>query len=141
MLIKRLLTLLTLALISLFSFSVFAAQTPKISQAELMGLLSQQQSEQETKSDPTFIVLDVRTPKEFNNGHIKNAINISHNTVTENLSLLEKYKDKMIVVHCRSGRRAISAEKVLQENGFSNVRHLDGDMLGWVRAKLPIVKE
>jgi len=141
MLIKRLLTLLTLALISLFSFSLFAAQTPKISQAELMGLLSQQPSEQETKSDPTFIVLDVRTPKEFNNGHIKNAINISHNTVTENLSLLEKYKDKMIVVHCRSGRRAISAEKVLQENGFSNVRHLDGDMLGWVRAKLPIVKE
>lgn len=141
MLIKRLLTLLTLALISLFSFSVFSAQTPKISQAELVDLLSQQQSEQETKSDPTFIVLDVRTPKEFNNGHIKNAINISHNTVTENLSLLEKYKDKMIVVHCRSGRRAMSAEKVLQENGFLNVRHLDGDMLGWVRAKLPIVKE
>lgn len=141
MFLKKSLTLLTLALVSLFSFSVFAAQTPKISQAELMELLSQQQSEQKTQSDPAFIVLDVRTPKEFNNGHIKNAINISHNTVAENLSFLEKYKDKMIVVHCRSGRRAISAEKVLQENGFSNIRHLDGDMLGWVRAKLPIVKE
>jgi rhodanese-related sulfurtransferase len=141
MLIKRLSTLLTLALVSLFSFSVFATQTPKISQAELVELLSEQESKQKKTSEPEFIVLDVRTPKEFNNGHINNAINISHNTVTDNLRLLAEHKNKMIVVHCRSGRRAITAEKILKENGFTNVRHLEGDMLGWVKAKLPLVKE
>lgn len=141
MFIKKLLTLFILALVPLFSFSAFATQTPTISQVELMKLLSAQEAEQKTTSESEFIVLDVRTPKEFNNGHINNAINISHNTVANNLSFLAEHKDKMIVVHCRSGRRAITAEKVLQENGFRNVRHLEGDMLGWVKAKLPLVKE
>jgi len=47
----------------------------------------------------------------------------------------------MIVVHCRSGRRAIVAESVLQDNGFLNVRHLEGDMNAWVKAKLPLIKQ
>ncbi|WP_076417213.1 rhodanese-like domain-containing protein [Colwellia sp. UCD-KL20] len=126
--------LLSFALFSLLSLNVFAEQTPTISQAELMKLLTQ-------PNDSSFIVLDVRTPQEFNAGHIKNAINVSHNTVKDNLSVLSKYKDKMVVVHCRSGKRALVAEHVLKENGFSNLRHLDGDMLGWVDAKLPLIKE
>lgn len=89
----------------------------------------------------SFSLLAAQTPTEFAHGHIKNAINISHNTVKDNLPLLAEHKDTMIVVHCRSGRRAIVAEKVLHENGFTNIRHLEGDMLGWVNSKLPLVKE
>lgn len=126
--------LLSFALFSLLSLNVFAEQTATISQAELVNLLAQ-------PNDSSFVILDVRTPQEFNEGHIKNAINISHNTVKDNLSVLDKYKDKMVVVHCRSGKRALIAEHVLKENGFSNLRHLDGDMLGWVDAKLPLIKE
>lgn len=121
-----------------FCFFVQAAQTPTISQTELVELLSQSEKSV-TATEPSFIVLDVRTATEFNNGHIKNAINISHNSVSENINLLEKYKNKKIVVHCRSGRRAIIAEKILQENGFLNVRHLEGDIIEWVNAELPLV--
>ncbi|WP_426359696.1 rhodanese-like domain-containing protein [Pseudocolwellia sp. HL-MZ19] len=142
MLIKKLLAFATFISISAFSVNVFAAQTPTISQDELMKLLSvSEKGINATEEASNFIVLDVRTPVEFNRGHIKNAINISHNTVADNLSLLTQHKDKMIVVHCRSGRRAITAESVLQDNGFSNIRHLEGDMNAWVKAKLPLIKE
>ncbi|MDO7084251.1 rhodanese-like domain-containing protein [Pseudocolwellia sp. AS88] len=134
MLIKKLLTVATFISISIFSANIFAAQTPIISQDELVKLMSSQDT-------ANFIVLDVRTAEEFNQGHIKNAINISHNSVADNLSLLAQHKDKMIVVHCRSGRRAIVAESVLQDNGFLNVRHLEGDMNAWVKAKLPLIKQ
>lgn len=126
--------LLSFAILTLCSFNLFAEQTPTISQNELVKLLAQPHS-------TNFIVLDVRTPKEYNNGHIKGAINISHNTITQNFSLLESHKDKMIVVHCRSGSRAVSAERALKENGVTNIRHLEGDMLGWVAAKLPLVTQ
>lgn len=126
--------LLSLTVFTLFSLSVFADQTPKISQAELITLLAQ-------PNNSDFFVLDVRTPKEYNNGHIEGAINISHNTITKNFSFLDSYKNKMIVVHCQSGRRAVSAENALKENGFHNIRHLEGDMLGWVAAKLPVIKK
>ncbi len=120
-------------LLTLLSFTAAAEKTPTISQIQLVELLSQ-------PDNTTYVVLDVRTPREFNAGHIEGAINISHNTISNNLAILDKYKNKTVVVHCRSGMRALSAEKVLKKNGFSNLRHLEGDMLGWVKAKLPLVK-
>jgi len=140
MLKNKLLTLCSLLFISFVSLNVSATQTPLISQTELLKLLSEQEAQANKEHDSSFIVLDVRTPAEFKQGHIKNAINISHNKVKDNLSMLAAHKNKMIVVHCRSGRRAISAEKVLQESGFSNVRHLEGDMNAWMKMNLPIEK-
>lgn len=134
--IKSSLTLFMLSVNMLFSFNVFSAQTTKISQVDLLALISQ--PEQSKTVNTEFIVLDVRTPREFKNGHIKGAINISHNTISQNLPFLEQYKDKMVVVYCRSGVRARSAERVLHANGFADLRHLEGNMLGWVSAKLPI---
>jgi len=131
MLIKKLLSFTVFAFLS---FNLFAEQTPTISQAELVALL-----EQPNQTD--FIVLDVRTANEYNNGHIEGALNISHNTILDNLSRLTAYKDKTIIVHCRSGKRAVSAENALKANGFSQVRHLEGDMLGWVAAQLPLTKK
>ena len=86
------------------------------------------------------LVLDVRSADEFAEGHIAGAINISHDEINANLSKIMAYKDQTVVVHCRSGRRAISAENDLRAAGFSDLRHLDGDMNAWQAADLPIVK-
>jgi len=89
------------------------------------------------------IVLDVRSKGEYEEGHIDGALNVSHTEIEDNLSLLanlNQYKDKTIVVHCRSGYRAGKAEAILTENGFTKLRHLEGDMNGWQDAKLPTVK-
>lgn len=119
-------------ILGLFSFLSMAEQTALISQQDLLALMS-------NKSSNT-VVLDVRTPKEFNEGHIEGAINVSHDQIKENLKTLLAYKDKTVVVHCRSGRRAVSAENALRAAGFSDLRHLDGDMKGWQAANLPLVK-
>lgn len=120
--------------LAISSFLSAANEVTNISQQQLMSILSAPKSS-------SYIVLDVRTPEEFAQGHIKGAINISHDQVENNLSKLKKYRDSMVVVHCRSGRRAKSAEAVLSENGFSQLRHLTGDYNGWVNADLPLVKE
>ncbi|WP_199609494.1 rhodanese-like domain-containing protein [Flocculibacter collagenilyticus] len=87
-----------------------------------------------------IVILDVRTAKEFAEGHVPNAINISHDELPLNLSQLKTLQDKTIVVYCRSGRRAGIAEDILSEQGFNHIQHLAGDMKGWRAAKLPIEK-
>lgn len=121
-----------LLVLSLCAFASFAEQTPTITQQELITSLSIP----ETKT----IVLDVRTPEEFAQGHIKGAINISHDQIEKKLSKIIAFKDQTVVVHCRSGRRAVSAEDALRKAGFSDLRHLVGDMNGWMAAGLPLEK-
>ena len=85
----------------------------------------------------SYVVLDTRSAEEFAEGHIKGAINIPHDQVAENLNLLSEYSET-IVVHCRSGRRALVAEQALLDAGFTNVKHLAGDMKGWKAQNLPL---
>ncbi|MCW8832783.1 MAG: rhodanese-like domain-containing protein [Colwellia sp.] len=124
--IKSLFTLI----LSLFTLAVFAGETAKISQQELLTALD--------KGAENLVVLDVRSEGEYQHGHIAGAINISHDKVEESLSQLTQYKNSTVVVYCRSGRRAGIAEAILAKNGFSDLRHLTGDMNGWVAAKLPV---
>lgn len=121
-----------LVVLGLFSFLSVAEQTTPISQQALLKLMAD--------SPANMIVLDVRTPKEFQSGHIEGAVNVRHDQINENLKKILSYKDKTVVVHCRSGRRAATAENALRAAGFSDLRHLEGDMNGWVSANLPIIK-
>jgi len=116
---------------SLIAGSVFAGETPQISQQELLSALK--------APNNNIVILDVRSEEEYNQGHIADAVNMSHDLIADNLSKLAQYKNKTVVVHCRSGHRAGIAEKILTKNGFSDLHHLTGDMNGWVEAKLPVV--
>lgn len=84
------------------------------------------------------LVLDVRTPEEFADGHITGALNIAHDEIAARVAELPADRGTEIVVHCRSGKRAATAEATLAELGFTNVRHLEGDYLGWQAAGLPV---
>nr|WP_297347068.1 rhodanese-like domain-containing protein [uncultured Glaciecola sp.] len=77
------------------------------------------------------LLLDVRTVEEYTNSHIPTSVNIPLNEIETRLSSLSEFKDSGVVVYCRSGFRAGKAITLLEENGFTNVMHLDGDMLGW----------
>ena len=64
-------------------------------------------------------LVDVRTPAEFSEGHVKGSVNIPLDTVPNSL---KKFKDKnQIVVFCRSGNRSGQAKTILEQNGFTNV--------------------
>ena len=87
-----------------------------------------------------WLILDVRTPEEYRNGHIAKAINIPYDQIAGELDKLKHHQKKTIVVYCRSGRRAGIAVTELHQYGFTDVRHLKGDMLLWQENKLPLVK-
>lgn len=64
-------------------------------------------------------LVDVRTPGEFSQGHVKGSVNIPLDSIP---SQLQKFKDKKnIVVFCRSGSRSSQAKNILEQNGFTNV--------------------
>jgi len=125
--IKNLIILVT----SLFATVIYASETPQISQQELLTALK--------VPNHNIVVLDVRSAEEYENGHLVGAINVSHDTIADRLNQLSRYKNSTVVVYCRSGRRADFAENILTNNGFKNLRHLTGDMNGWLEARLPIV--
>lgn len=122
---------LFILVLSLFTLAAFAGETPQISQQDLLKNLE--------KPNNNIVILDVRSEEEYNQGHVAGAINVSHNTVADNLAQLAQYKDSTVVVYCRSGRRAGFAEDILVKDGFKNLLHLTGDMNGWVAEKLPVV--
>ena len=68
------------------------------------------------------IILDVRSKSEYAGGHIKGSINISVDTLRNNLGKL-KDKDKPIITCCASGMRSASAKSILISNGFTQVHN------------------
>lgn len=69
-------------------------------------------------AEGAFLV-DVRSPGEFAEGHVKNSVNIPLDRIAAELP---KFKNKKnIVVFCRSGNRSSMAKSVLEQNGFTNV--------------------
>ena len=85
-----------------------------------------------------LLIVDVRSPKEFAEGHVPGALNIPHDELGDRLAELGEARDRPVVLYCQSGRRAGMASTTLIGAGFVDVRHLDGDMSGWRAAELPI---
>tara|TARA_B100000745_G_scaffold174825_1_gene114505 strand:- start:2703 stop:3089 length:387 start_codon:yes stop_codon:yes gene_type:complete len=100
-------------------------------------LWSKEQLLSEKNSGNKMLILDVRSPGEYERGHVPGAINIPHNQVENRLPEIIEYKDQTVVVYCRSGRRAGMAESVLEASGFTQLKHLEGDWLGWEASKQP----
>jgi glyoxylase-like metal-dependent hydrolase (beta-lactamase superfamily II)/rhodanese-related sulfurtransferase len=90
--------------------------------------------------EPPPVVLDVREPEEFTGalGHIRGALPVPLDALAQRLPKLVGYSDLEIVVVCRAGARSASAAVVLKGAGFKDVKNLDGGMLAWVEAGLPV---
>ena len=77
-----------------------------------------------------YIILDVRTPEEFAEKHIPNAINVPNENIgTDEISQLPN-KDQLIMVYCRSGRRSKEAAEKLVKLGYTNIVEFGG-ILDW----------
>ena len=92
------------------------------------------------QKEKDVIILDVRTPQEYQEGHISNAINIPVQILGQQLDKLNNFKDKKILVYCRSGNRSAIASQILDRAGFKNVYNLKGGLLEWKASGLPLVK-
>lgn len=76
-------------------------------------------------SDKDVLLLDVREIEEFEERNIPKAINIPLNKLLFNLDDIEDYKDKDVIVYCRSGHRSITACNLLTMEGFNKLYNLE----------------
>jgi rhodanese-related sulfurtransferase len=86
------------------------------------------------------IIIDVRTPEEFESGHIEGAININvfDKTFTTKLSKLDK--SIPIFMYCKSGGRSFSAAKKASNLGFEKIYDLQGGIINWARNNYEVTK-
>lgn len=86
------------------------------------------------------LLLDVRQPEEYAAIHAPNAKLIPLGELPARLPEIATYKDKPIVVMCRSGRRSAKGVELLKEAGYSNVSNLAGGIQGWESDGLAVVR-
>lgn len=91
-------------------------------------------------SDNDYILVDVRTPKEYRNGHMKNAVNVSyfHNWFTDSIKKLDH--NKTIYMYCQTQHRSPLASRKMKKMGFKKIIDLKGGFMKWENTQLPIVK-
>ncbi|MCL1600427.1 MAG: rhodanese-like domain-containing protein [Actinomycetia bacterium] len=89
--------------------------------------------------DSSEIILDIRTPAEFDQGIIEGAINIDFYEPTFSSDLDALDKDARYVVYCRSGSRSGEAMSTFADLGFTNVTEIDGGIANWYETGLPVV--
>jgi thioredoxin len=87
------------------------------------------------------LILDVRTPNEYYSGHIAGATLIPLQQLSQRLSEIQQYKDKEILIYCRSGNRSTVASEILIESGFKKLYNLRSGILGWQKEGFEIQKE
>lgn len=78
----------------------------------------------EDKHDKDLVILDVRESKNFNNGHLQNAINIPFEDIDKRMDELRNYKNKDIIVYCNTGRKSAEVAEKLVESGFTDVTNV-----------------
>ena len=92
--------------------------------------ITSEEAKQIMDSEEGYIILDVRTQEEYDQGHIPGAIVISHEEIAEKAEKVLTDKDQLILVYCRSGRRSKLAAEALVELGYTNIKEFGG-IIDW----------
>lgn len=119
-----------LALSTLFN-TAMAADAKNISVDEAAKLL---------KTDTNIVVLDVRTPGEFESGHIKGATNINLNDKDFKKRVAALDKSKTYIIHCAAGGRSTKACEQIKGMKFKNMLHMNEGFNAWKEAGKPVEK-
>lgn len=86
------------------------------------------------------VILDIRERKDYERGHVVDALNIPLAKLQERIVELDKYKSVPVIVVCAMGQHAGDAVKQLQERGFAQACKMGGGMAEWSAQSLPVVK-
>jgi rhodanese-related sulfurtransferase len=90
--------------------------------------------------DPGFVLLDVRTPKEFDAERIEGAVMVDYLSPSFREEMAKFDRNKTYLVYCRTGNRTQGALKAMRELGFGNLFHLEGGITKWKEAGFPTAR-
>ncbi len=97
--------------------------------------------ERRLKAREPLVVIDVRDPDEYRDGHIEGAVNISRGFLEFRVAGTVPDQSTPVVVYCQSGLRSLLAGKALKELDYRNVINLQGGYQKWAQSGLPVVRE
>lgn len=107
-------------------------------QSNYKEVTSKEAAELIKKNQP--LVLDVRTPREYKWGHLKDAVLIPVQQLDKRMEELLQYKDKDILIYCATGNRSTVASKILIDAGFKRILNMRYGISRWSKEKMPVVK-
>ena len=141
---RALLQLLAVAIISsAVSFSSMAADAKVDSKTEAKPAVKNIKVADAAKllaEKKEVVVLDVRTPEEFNEGHLKGAVNINIQSPTFKEDVAKLDKSKTYLVNCAAGGRSTRACNAMGGMGFKDALNLEGGFKAWSAAGQPVEK-
>ena len=94
----------------------------------------------DTGSVSPIVILDVRTKREFDSGHLNDAINIDINSAPFKEEISKLNKNKTYLVYCRSGKRSKRAQNIMKELRFHKSLNMLGGFIAWEKAGYPFIK-
>lgn len=97
--------------------------------------LSYEEMQKIRKENVNNMLIDVRNPNEYNEGHLDGAINIPNYEIEKKIDIIVPNKKDIIILYCQSGNRSKRAQKELQQIGYENVYSLAGGIGSIRRAK------
>jgi rhodanese-related sulfurtransferase len=129
-----------IALVALFLASGVMLLWPEIQRA--MGGANEIGTLEATRlmNQGSTLVLDIRDAPEYASGHVPKARHIPMGELSKRVDEIGKYKDKAVIVTCRTGSRSGAASRFLRKAGFNTVYQLKGGLAAWQQASLPVEK-
>ena len=111
---------------------------PVLARVTSIGVDEAYELVQKHGGDEDFVILDVRTPGEYADGRLENALNIDYyaDTFKDELDALDR--SKTYLVYCRTGGRSGRTLRMMEELGFQNVYNMKGGFTSWQQKKYPV---
>ena len=129
---KLFLMLLALGAVGLSACGIQSDSDDTASQPEKVTYISVsgKEAKQKMETEKDYIILDVRTQEEFDEGHIPGAVLIPDYEIQQRAEKELTDKNQLILVYCRSGRRSKLAAQALADMGYTNVTEFGG-IIDW----------
>jgi rhodanese-related sulfurtransferase len=137
------LVFMIMAMLALGKASIAETDTA-IEETQVIKNVSPQEAHvliEKNNKNPDFVILDVRTPEEFSEGHIEDAVNLDFYSDNFEEELEKLDKNKTYVTHCRSGSRSAKTLNLMKELGFKEAYNITGGIVQWESEGLPTTKE
>ena len=124
-------------------FVILAVATPALAGSPVtnvtVGKAQKLIKERAGKAD--FVILDVRTPDEFAEGHINGAVNLDVQSRDFEKELRKLDREKSYLVYCRTGNRSRRATIAMEALGFRSIFHMTEGIVMWKQQNLPLIRQ